>query len=330
MKKIRLLNTSEHLTEQILRRGLEGSGFRVFAQLALNKVIQPDQGEPISKPDRQFLASAELDFVVYNSESVPQFAVEFDGPLHQRDDRRRSDIRKNRICQRASLPLLRISDVHIERDDKLSLLEFIVERFVFWHIESDEILAEIREHLSYATTDEISELTEGGFADPSIDPQFIFDLRHPFPGTMELAQTLYARFGIVSHHMDSQDWDREIRKLCVLDFGYVGGSSGSSQHDIIQTRSYQLIRRTQTENGPVVTELHRFEVTHSIQWTLPVVEDYRFDEAPIYYALRTGNLPIAFQEIPGISMPELCEHLCDHIALKRLSEWADQSLPKSE
>ena len=97
MQKVRLLNTSEYLTEQALRRVLEGTRFRIFAQLPLSKVIQPQSDETVSKAERDLLRTSELDFVIYDEESRPQFAIEFDGPAHQLyESKRRSDLKKKR------------------------------------------------------------------------------------------------------------------------------------------------------------------------------------------------------------------------------------------
>ena len=123
MKKVRLLNTSEYLTEQTLRKVLEGTRFRVFAQLPLNKIIQPESNETVSKGERNLLQNSELDFVIYDEESEPQFAIEFDGPAHQQyDTQRRRDLRKNKLCYRARLPLLRVTDTHLKEHDKTTLL----------------------------------------------------------------------------------------------------------------------------------------------------------------------------------------------------------------
>ena len=144
MRKLQLLNTSEYLTEQVLRRALEGTSYRIFAQLPLRRVIQREKGDKLSKADKRFLASSELDFVVYNEESLPELAVEFDGPSHETyEGQQARDIRKNRLCQRAGLRLIRIADVHLEEHDKTTLLEYMITRFVSWQAERDQILEEI-------------------------------------------------------------------------------------------------------------------------------------------------------------------------------------------
>ena len=94
------------------------------------------------------------------------------------------------------LPLIRIGDVHLEQHDRVTLWEFIVRRFVAWQAEKEELFAELYEYLETAPEEDVAHLTEDGILDPIIDPTVIFDLRHPFPGTAELAHRIYTQFGI--------------------------------------------------------------------------------------------------------------------------------------
>lgn len=199
MKKQRILNASERQTHEVLRSSLAWTGYRIFARLLLAKVIQREHGEPLSKNDRKFLEKSELDFVVVNADSIPEFAVEFDGPFHQRDDKQIArDACKNRLCGLAKLPLLRITDTELEEFDKYTILEFIVMRFLAWQNEYQEIEQDIAEYVETFDERQRQELLEGCIADPSIDPAFHFDLRHAFPRTRELAKRLLEEHGVVS------------------------------------------------------------------------------------------------------------------------------------
>jgi len=326
MKKLQLLNTSEYLTGQTLRRALEGTRYGIYARLPLKAVIQREKGEALSRADKNFLNTSELDFVVYDEHSVPQLAIEFDGPSHEAyEDQQARDIRKNRLCQRAGLRLIRIGDIHLEEHDKTTLLEHIITRFVSWQVEKDEILAEISEYVKTLSEDELGRLTEGGILDPEIDPEFTFDLRHPFPATKDAASRLHANFGIVSPHLDSQAWQRAIQQPRVLELHPVGGKTDYEGHCIRETRDYAVLERVRTANGSrYQNPIHRIQVSFGVRWTLPVVDDYDEEETPMSYAARTGAFPIAYQDVPGISMPELAENFCDYLALKKTEEWASQ------
>ena len=70
---------------------------------------------------------AHFDFVVYNEDFLPEFAVEFDGPTHQDQRQQERDKKKNHLCHLFSLPLLRIKHRHISRKyNEMTLLSWIV------------------------------------------------------------------------------------------------------------------------------------------------------------------------------------------------------------
>ncbi len=331
MKKLRLLNTSEYLTEQTLRKVLEGTKFRVFAQLPLGKVIRSEPGETVTRTvtrgEKSLLGNSELDFVIYDEVSEPQFAIEFDGPAHQYEDQKRRDLRKNHLCQRAGLPLLRITDTHLEKYEKASILEYIVGRFVLWEEKIEGILAEINKYVSNITAEELARLTEDGIADPTIDPTVIFGLRHPFPGTVEIAEHLFSNFRIITPHLSSNIWKEAIAESRVLEFSQHRDSYNSQGHDFTLVRDYELIERIRNAEQMPVKRLHTVQVSFGIQWTLPIEENFNWKETPIYYAARTGNFPIAYQDIPGVSMPELVENICEFLALRQIETWAKEHLP---
>jgi very-short-patch-repair endonuclease len=332
MKKLPLLNTSEYLTERSIRQALEETNYRVYAQLPLNKVIQRERGDKLSSGDRKFLQKSELDFVIYNQNSLPELAIEFDGPAHRAcEKKRQNDIRKNRLCKRAGLPLVRVSDVHLEQHDRTTTLEYMINRFVSWHDEINGILDEIKERLSEASEEEIERLTEDGILDPDIDPTFIFDLRHPFPGTIEVANRLYADFKIVSPYLRAEVWQQAMEQSRVLEFSYFGSQDKKERqtHYIAKDCNYKLLERVRRiEDQTSTNVIHEIQVTFHIQWTLPLVEDYDGSETQFQYYLRTGNFPVTYQNIPGISIPELADNFCDFLALREIEKWAKENLIK--
>ena len=326
MKKLQLLNTSEYLTGQTLRRALEGTRYGIYARLPLKAVIQREKGEALSRADKNFLNTSELDFVVYDEHSVPQLAIEFDGPSHEAyEDQQARDIRKNRLCQRAGLRLIRIGDIHLEEHDKTTLLEHIITRFVSWQVEKDEILAEINEYIATLTEQHFEDLTEGGVLDPDIDPTFTFDLRHPFLAANETANRLYTDFGIVSRHLPSDVEQQAMQRQRVLYLCIAGGRTDYHGHYIQVGRDYNLLQWFNTSSGRTSQEtIHEVRVSFRLRWTVPVVDDYDETEGPGKYWARTGKLPVAFQDLPGISMHDLAENFCDYLALKKTEEWATQ------
>jgi hypothetical protein len=70
-------------------------------------------------------------------------------------------------------------------------------------------------------------------------------------------------------------------------------------------------------------KLQVFRSQFGIQWCLPLADDFDWErEAPVSYFKRTGSSPIAYQELPGLSMPELVENMCEFLALRQAETWA--------
>jgi hypothetical protein len=71
---------------------------------------------------------AHFDFVVYDKCFIPQFTVEFDGPTHGDSKQRERDRKKDSLCQRFGLPILRINYEYINRKYRdLDLLGWFIE-----------------------------------------------------------------------------------------------------------------------------------------------------------------------------------------------------------
>jgi hypothetical protein len=201
---LKLLNTSEQLTETIISKTLKDSNYRVYAQLLISKVINRNS-DILEKVDKEFFWQASFDFVIYNSNSLPVLVIEFDGPCHEQyEKQKQSEIKKNRLCQFVGLPLIRIGDTYIEEHDKISLLEYILNRFLLWDNEGKELTNQMYEILANSTEEELKVLTKGGFIDPIIDPTFVFDSKYPFPATIEIAKRLWNDYRIVSIFLPRQ------------------------------------------------------------------------------------------------------------------------------
>lgn len=299
MKTKRLHNTSEYKTSRILEAVLLKAGFRVHPELALSRVLDSD-GESLSKPERNTLNSASFDFVVYNQDSFPEFAVEFDGPDHQtQEEKKQSDARKNLLCFRAGLPLLRINDQFLTEYEMTSLLEYIVRRFVDWRNEWDRLEEQ------YGSMD---------------DPTIMWDLEHPFPASLEIAERLYSTYGVVSSHIDPEVYAIATGLPEFLLFTRDGmGSEPVGLYHYAIKRSYELRAFARETSDKYHSErLHFLSVESSYQWRLPTVHRKYSDPPPFEYVYG--------QELPGISMSELADHFCDFLALNKLQIWAEQNL----
>src|SRR5262249_36754959 len=209
-----LFGGMERETLDVLDRVLRGTAFRVFGQVRLADVLEPESGDELLPGDQRFLLMSHFDFVVVDRRTqLPVFAVEFDGPLHELSPQELRDIRKNRLCAAVDFPLLRIGYATLERYEQLSVLEFMLQRFVAWQREHVAIKEWIDDSLSRLSAEEIGRRVEvrlrrggdsvlfflrGGALANSADPSFWFNLQHKFPGLQVVARRLLDKFGIVA------------------------------------------------------------------------------------------------------------------------------------
>lgn len=339
MKKQRILNASEARTEDLLRGALAGTGYRVFARLPLAKVLQREHAETLTRQDRRFLESSELDFVVANANCIAEFAVEFDGPFHQLDEVEGRDVRKNKLCSLAKLPLWRITDTELEEFDRYTILEFIIMRFLAWRAESDDINRRIAEYVSTLDEPQKDALVEGGIADPMIDPTVHFDIAHPFPRTRDAARRLLDRHGIVS--LMTQPFLKRV--LPAKPFQLFADVFAPSQerfdgHDLVVRCDYMVSRSEEPFFGTKTIAngqdrnssqiVHKGAIDFRLRALLPIVSDYDPNETPIEYFLRTGEMPISFPELPGVTPHDIGETVSEYLGFREVEKWADKEHPK--
>jgi len=332
MKTKRLTRWKERETLTILDRGLANSPFRVFSKLRLIDVIGGEPNEPLSPEDRNFLMTAHLDFVVYDRSGylTPVFAVEFDGPHHDTEPQITRDIRKNRLCDAAKLPLLRIREPLLERHEQTTLLQFMIDRFVAWNNENRVLDREIQERVSSMSKIEFEAATEGGVLHPSLDSGFLYNLQHPFPGILRVSQRLLSEYSIFTDYSSRNSPKLYPGALC-CNVGWIGDGSASA-HKTAKVTAYCVYRHNpgvkelRFQAGRMTTpriEVHcQGTVRFAMQWALPIERDYDDKEAPIDYALRTGKLPIAFSGLPGVHIPDIIEWFSEYLALREVEKWA--------
>ncbi len=315
MKKKRLGNKSEYKTRRSLETALAGTGFCVYPELALDKVLDRD-GESLSRLERKTLTHSSFDFVVYNNESLPEFAVEFDGPHHRSDERQKqSDTRKNLLCAKARFPLLRIGDEFLTEYEKTSLLEYVIRRFVDWRNDAAQISQEESDIADYlarkgANEEEFEQMR---------DPQIMWDLFHPFPASVEIAETLFSKHNIVSSWIDPEAYCKAVSQPEVLLFEQNGmGSHPVGLDHYQEERSYELRRTTRPASGKFeLKQIHSLKVAVTYQFKLPTADRRRFYAGESRILIEDAH----GQQLPGISMSELANHFCDFLALNKLRQW---------
>lgn len=125
MKKV--LNFGEAATHKRLKEVCEKNDAAIFAKIRLADVF-PIEGSGITDEEYAFALKGHFDFVVADRDHDPLFAVEFDGPFHEKKARRVRDRMKNNLCERFDLPILRINANYLKRKYRdLDLLTWFVE-----------------------------------------------------------------------------------------------------------------------------------------------------------------------------------------------------------
>jgi len=340
MKTKRLTGWKEMETLDILDRSLRG--YRVVPKIRMIDVIGPDPADKLSSRHSDFLFRAHFDFVVYDrrrGDLAPIFAVEFDGPFHHDEKQVKRDITKNRLCMLAQFPLLRIGYAELEKHDKISLLEYMLQLFIAWQREEKQIKAEIESHLKTLSSEEIDHLIEG--CDPSLDPTFLFDLEHPFPGIFKVTRRLFTRFRIIVLPYARAAGFRGEQGLqsssLVCNVMWAGMHYGSTGQQMVKKTGYALYRHDPAKNthrwihgkleAPGLDILCEGVVEFGMQWILRTEEDYSWEkEAPIEYMMRTGKIPHIDTRVPGIHIPNVAESFSEYLALREIEKWAEKHL----
>lgn len=129
-RRKKIINVHEGVARKLLSDAAGKNGAEVFAKIRIADVLNVD-GSGLDRDHFSFALKAHFDFVVADRDHRPLFAVEFDGPHHELDERsRRNDRRKNLICERLGFPLARVRDEHLFRKARgVDYLTWLTELF---------------------------------------------------------------------------------------------------------------------------------------------------------------------------------------------------------
>lgn len=330
-----LVGVAERRTLEILDRTLRNSHLRAFSKVRLCDVIEPSPGEEPGYEDRNFLLTAHLDFVVYERPNMlPRFAVEFDGPGHTDPVQVQRDLRKNRLCTSAEMPLLRIGWTEVEPHERVSVLQYMLVRYLAWPRTEKRLLGEIDRHLENIGPDAAESLFEGGILDPSIDPTFLFDLEYPFPGISRVTRRLLQRHRIVSDYLSEREAE-SARHRSRLRCHWVGGEMSMPGYHVLQTRRFVVAQagsrqeRLERRGGSWVSHggsvLYETEGRFSMQWALPLMADHDVSEPWVSYYEREGHPPYAYADLPGVFLPNVAKSLATYMGLRDVEDWAERA-----
>lgn len=128
-----LMNLSERKTFKQLESVCKEWGARVFSMVRVADVITID-APVLSAGLKSFGLMAHFDFVVCNKDTMPVFAVEFDGPCHAKPEQMVRDRKKDALCDICGLPLLRINSRYLsEPGTGMTVLTWLVGAWFLEH-----------------------------------------------------------------------------------------------------------------------------------------------------------------------------------------------------
>jgi hypothetical protein len=120
-------NIYERITYDKLDAAIKPHGAHVFAKVRLKDII-PVNNSGISDHEFSFALKAHVDFLITDSDQIPQFCVEYDGANHQEQRQKNRDAIKDSLFDRFDMPFLRINSRHLaKRYRSLDLLTYFVD-----------------------------------------------------------------------------------------------------------------------------------------------------------------------------------------------------------
>lgn len=321
MHKLKILNLKESIVDSILHRKLAKEGYHIFRKIRLADVINKDQGDWLSEREFSYFTRAHFDFVIAN-DNGPKFAVEFDGSYHFKDPKTiERDAIKNKLCKMAELPLLRISAQEIYEIDKMTLLDYMLERYVAWEKEHREILEEINEYVenlpTNITPDEID-----------LNPAFHFNIRHPFQDIGTMQERLWLKYRVVW-----EDWEfafpnriNSADYICNVDFKELG----NLEHDQFYTcRAMAMVWKNGTSREKTI---YSKIVSASIRSWLPLNREVPdFNDIIQLFTKGNTNAPdllqkrvesMWFPELPGLNACDIAQNYAQYLGFRAIEKWA--------
>lgn len=180
----------ELIADRIIRRNLVDSGWIISAKTSVQSVLDKHR-QHLFTDEFNLYSRGHFDFAVYSEEEhEPAFAVEFDGLGHHDGAQAARDVIKNRLCAQAELPVLRIGGNELREAEEVSVLDWLLERFVTWEAETPDA--------AEALLDDVASTGgEGAAAELAESPEDLVSIlaatftgEFPFPANAEIARRL--------------------------------------------------------------------------------------------------------------------------------------------
>lgn len=110
----KLVNLHEEATQSRLRKACAHYGAHVYTKVRVADVLPVERGK-LPADQFRFALQSHFDFVVTDESSLPLFAVEYDGPLHETSEAIARDRLKDGLCRKFEFPLLRIDAKYLPK-----------------------------------------------------------------------------------------------------------------------------------------------------------------------------------------------------------------------
>lgn len=321
----RIVEGCETAVDGIIQRQLCQVGYRVMPKVRLQDAIGKGVGDWLSDREFSYFTRAHLDFLVTEN-SLPIFAVEFDGPFHKVDAVTcERDLMKNRLCKLANLPLLRISASEIAEHDHMTVLVYMLMRFAAWQKEYPAISAEIQDFaLSIPADADVQEFAV------DLDPSVSFDLKHPYPARASVLNRLWSTFRIA---WAGGPYDRlQTANFC---FEVALTSHGCVHTDQLHTSIQRAILwpRSGTRNAPIAVET----VEANMQAWLPLRADIPEPSGEICQTksgrrmdwlegMRIRMESMWFPYFPGTAPWDIADNYSEYLGFRAIERWAQMNL----
>jgi hypothetical protein len=322
-------------TLRILRRALEKAGYRVNRAVRVSTVIEADW-RAFDGERRNAFRTMQCGFVITQGDDlIPQFVVEFDGPHVTPDSTAaRLDALINEFCMEAGLPVLRISSQELESHEHISVLAWIVERWVAFRREYPGIVREMQERWELLADDCPVEPETEEFYDRLVDcdPSVWFDLRHPYPALLTVSHRL-RRLGVAGPEMMPEDVAKTTRagRKIWAQWIPVGGVDNAdplfSSEWRATTRKVEVIPWEISETWPERRTLFSTAQTVRMRCALPVgwnALNFPSDSAANDLNAEPLITRLWHNELPGAARCEIAEGLAEYLALRDVEQWARQ------
>jgi hypothetical protein len=326
-------SSSEVRTRRILCKVLEKWGYRVNPSVGVKDVLEADLLELDGKEEWKAFWMGHFDFVItYGNDLAPQFVVEFDGPHHTSDPKTaRSDTAKNKLCQGAGLPILRISSQELSDNERVPVLAWMVERWAAAKREYPALNREMQERWALlAEVDSVAPDTEE-YWDRLVDcdPSVWFNLRHPYPARLTVAHRL-RRLGVAGFDMtprEEVDAARAGRKVWAR---WIPTEWGDTPDPLFSFEWYattckiEVLPWEMLEPWPTRRALFSSVQTVKMRCALHIGSDAPSFHCRLHLRSTSTEVPIApfwFTHFLGASRADIAKGLAEYLALRDIERW---------